>query len=119
MYHSHVTMLEDAFTKTEVDNTSAISVEDSQFWKIIQSKAVKYVSSLWEMPLIFKLERQRLPNNKAVGLKRLIKVAQRMHSSPKLAQQHHEFLQNLFDNRHAEHPPPLRDNQEVFYFAFL
>ena len=82
----YVAVLNDVFKTTEADNTPANSVEDSQFMNILETEAKKNFNGYWEMPLPFKPERQQLPNNRPMALKRVNKIAQRIKSNPKLAQ---------------------------------
>ena len=117
--HSYVAVLDDVFTTTEADNTPANSVEDNQFLDILDSEATKNASGHWEMPLPFKPERQRLPNNRPMALKRFKNVARRVQANSKLAEQYKAFMQNLFINGHAEPALPLKRDQEVFYLPFF
>ena len=64
----YVAVLNDVFKTTEADNTPANSVEDSQFMDILETEAKRNFNGYWEMPLPFKPERQRLPNNRPMAL---------------------------------------------------
>ena len=116
---SYVAVLNDVFKTTEADNTPADSIEDSQFMDILETEAKKNPNGYWEMPLPFKPDRQRLPNNRPMALNRVNKIVQRIKVNPKLAHQYQAFMQNLLDNGHAEPAQPLRRGQEVSYLPFF
>eukprot|EP00794_Sanderia_malayensis_P003910 gene3910-4451_t len=105
--------MEDIFATNEDDNVPANSVEDREFMKILDTEAKKNETGNWEMPLPFKTERERLPNNKPVAIRRFNNVAHRIKSNPKLAEQYQTFVQNLFDKGHAEPAPPLREKFSI------
>eukprot|EP00794_Sanderia_malayensis_P004327 gene4327-4900_t len=116
---SYLTITEYIFATNEDDNVPANSVEDREFMKILDTESKKNEAGNWEMPLLFKTERERLRNNKPMAIRRFNNVARRIKSNPKLAEQYQTFMQNLFDKGHAEPAPPLREKQEVFYLPFF
>eukprot|EP00794_Sanderia_malayensis_P004930 gene4930-5577_t len=110
---SHVTVLDDVFATTREDNMPAKSIEDQQFLSILDAEARKNEAGNWEMPLPFKPQRERLPNNKPAAMKRFNSVARRIWSNAKLAEQYQAFMQKLIENGHAEPAPPFEDDQEM------
>ena len=89
----YVVVLNDVFKTTEEGNTLANSIEESQFMNILATEAKNNPNHNLEMPLPFKPDRQRLPNNRSMALKRVNKKVQRSKASPKFAQQYQAFMQ--------------------------
>ncbi|XP_062599851.1 uncharacterized protein LOC134261424 [Saccostrea cucullata] len=103
------------FALTPHDNKQGLSTEDRAFLQEMEKEFKKNSEGNWEAPLPFKEQRPLLPNNRVMALER----ARRFDTSLRrdLVKQKHffEFMQKLFDSKHVEIAPPVKQNEEVWY----
>ncbi|KAJ8349564.1 hypothetical protein SKAU_G00246940 [Synaphobranchus kaupii] len=67
-----------------------------------------------EAPLHFRSPRPRLTNNKQQASQRLASVCPTLKKRPEMRKHFADFMQNLFDNRHAEPAPPPKEQEECW-----
>ncbi len=101
------------FHKTLEDDKPGLSMEDRAFLEIMDSDVFQDSANSWVAPLPFRSPRSRLPNNIDQALKRLTSLRKTLDKKIEMKHQFIEFMQKLFDNGHAEHAPPI-DNEEEY-----
>lgn len=93
----------------------APSIEDLFFLQIMEQGLKKDSSNHWVAPLPFKSPRRRLPNNRTQALKRLFSLKRNFEKRPEMRQDFVTFMDKVFQNRHAEEAPPLKEGEERWY----
>lgn len=66
----------------------------------------------WVAPLPFRTQRRRLPDNRAQALKRLTALRRNFDRKPEMRDHFISFMEEIFENDHAEVAPPLREEEE-------
>ncbi|XP_052817602.1 uncharacterized protein LOC128243724 isoform X1 [Mya arenaria] len=103
------------FATTKYDNKPGLSTDDKEFLKIMDSEFKKNEDGHWSAPLPFREPRPRLPNNKPQALKRALALDSNLKRDPKKRQHFQEFMDQLFQNGHAEVARPLEESEERWY----
>ncbi|XP_077137605.1 uncharacterized protein LOC143803713 [Ranitomeya variabilis] len=103
------------FHTTKDDNKVALSIEDKEFLKIMDSGFFKNESDRWVAPLPFKASRTRLPNNREQALSRFISLQRTLKNKPEMKEHFIAFMDKIFRNDHAEPAPPLQADEECWY----
>ncbi|XP_057699488.1 collagen alpha-1(XI) chain-like isoform X2 [Corythoichthys intestinalis] len=103
------------FNETSVDNRTGPSMEDTIFLELMEKEMFKDKSNHWVAPLPFKLQRKLLSNNREYALSRLNSLQKTLKRKPKVRDQFVEFMNKIFQNKHAEVAPPLTENEECWY----
>ncbi|XP_071963839.1 uncharacterized protein [Antedon mediterranea] len=85
-------------------NGKMISVEDTKFLNAMQ-KGCRTENGYIQLPLSFKLEIPKLPNNKVAVGKRLIQLRHKMIKQPTFAAKYKEFMTSIIDKSQAEKVP--------------
>ena len=96
-----------------------MSIEDIQFLKLMDTEFKKNETGNWEAPLPFRSPRPRLPNNRALAMKRAMSLELSFKKDPVKKQHFVTFIRNIFDNEHAEVAPPLKANEECWYLPIF
>ena len=103
------------FQRQPDDNKQSLSVEDREFFEIMDAQFCKDSEEHLSAPLPFKPNRPLLPNNRETALKR----AKSLHASlskNEVKRQHFiDFMSKIFENGHAEEAPPLTKDEECWY----
>ena len=81
------------------------SVEDKRFSEILTTNIHKNELGNWEMLLPFKTDTVTLPNNREQCLKRLLGIMRTFLRNRELWTHYIEFMENLFDRKHASPVP--------------
>ncbi|VDI23124.1 Hypothetical predicted protein [Mytilus galloprovincialis] len=103
------------FERTVQDDKPGLSIKDRQFLTLMQTYLQKDKDGNWCSPLPFRTPRRRLPNNRAMVLHRAKSLEKSFYSDP-LKQEHiFTFMQKLFECKHAEVAPPLKNDEECWY----
>lgn len=72
------------------------------------------VKNNWTAPLPFRSPRPRLPNNRGQALSCLRSLQRALNKSPEMKEQFVSFMEELFENKHAEEAPPLKEKEECW-----
>lgn len=103
------------FERTESDNKCAMSFEDETFLKIMEKEVHQDENNNWVAPLPFRSPRLPLPKNRDQAVSRLSSLRRNLTKKPQMQKQFSEFMEKLFENKHAEIAPPINDNAECWY----
>lgn len=107
------------FQRTESDEKLALSMGDREFIDLMNSEFKKHPDGLWEAPLPFRKDRQRLVNNYDQALKRARQLHYTLQKNPIKRKHFVEFMDVLFKNRHAEAAPPVQSGEECWYLPLF
>ena len=103
------------FDRTPYDDQPGTSVEDKIFLDTMSKGFQKDDSGNWTAPLPFKPNRERLPNNYSMALRRAKALDSSLRQNEKKREHFSEFMQNLLDNKHAEVAPALDEDSESWH----
>ncbi|XP_061432402.1 uncharacterized protein LOC133358195 isoform X1 [Lethenteron reissneri] len=106
------------FVTTKDDDKSAPSLEDKEFFKIMDREFFQDESNSWVAPLPFRNPRCRLPNNREQALSRLNSLRRTLDKKPEMKNNFASFMKNIFDSGHAE-AAPLEEGQECWYLPIF
>ena len=110
-------MFEQDFIDTNPERRP-LSFEDRKFMKKLTDEVHQREDSHYELPLPFKQDPIKLPNNKEVALSRLSKLKRRLKHDSRYRKDYLAFMAEIIDRGYAERVPaediPLNDNQ-VWY----
>lgn len=112
-------MGETIFHCTKADEKPAFSIEEQAFLQIMEKEFYQDDTNGWVAPLPFRSPRPRLPNNKEQAHQRLISVCRTLKKRPEMKRHFVDFMQQIFDNGHAEPAPPLKQDEECWYLPFF
>ncbi|XP_023812156.1 uncharacterized protein LOC111947642 [Oryzias latipes] len=107
------------FKHTKYDNYLSPSIQDNAFLKIMEEGLKKDADNSWTAPLPFKLQRQRLPNNRSQAFNRLMSLVRNFEKRKEMKEHFITFMDKLFENKHAEIAPPLADGEECWYLPLF
>ncbi|XP_006812172.1 uncharacterized protein LOC102802124 [Saccoglossus kowalevskii] len=96
-----VKLLESDFNETRTDEVY-MSQEDFRFMKIIENGIHKGDDGLYTMPLPFKHDKPKLPDNKIMAENRLQYLRRRFKSDPKYLNDYKVFMQSIISAGDAE-----------------
>lgn len=106
---------ESVFQRTPADNKPAMSVDDSEFLRIMDKEVYMDIENHWVAPLPFHSPRKRLPCNREQAAQRLQSLQRSFRKKPDMKQHFFDFMQKVIDNHQAEPAPPLQLGQECWY----
>lgn len=66
-------------------------------------------------PLPFRSPRRRLPDNRPCAYQRLMSLRRMLDKKPEMKTHFVEFMQQMFNNQHAELAPPHNKDREIWY----
>lgn len=112
-------MGETVFQHTSADEKPAYSIEEQAFLQIMEKEVYQEDTNSLVAPLPFRSPRPCLPNNKRQAIQRLVSVCHTLKKRPEMRKQFVDFMQNIFDNGHAEPVPPLDEQEECWYLPFF
>ncbi|XP_061908561.1 uncharacterized protein LOC133653372 isoform X2 [Entelurus aequoreus] len=107
------------FKQTRHDNYIAPSIQDKAFLKIMEEGLQKDTDKSWTAPLPFKSPRQKLPNNRPHALSRLMSLVRSFERKEEMKEHFITFMDKIFENKHAELAPPLKDEEECWYLPLF
>ena len=81
-----------------------MSQEDCRFLNIVEN-GIDFRDGQYTVPLPFRYEHMRLPNNKSQAVKRAQWQQKKMASNPQYHSDYKTFMQKLLDNKYAEAVP--------------
>ncbi|KAK3727951.1 hypothetical protein QZH41_004895 [Actinostola sp. cb2023] len=96
----------DVFHSLPSDNESSLSCEDRKFLKVMEAGIHKNNIGNWEMPLPFRQEEVRLPNNRNQAVNRLNSLLRTLRKKPQMERDYIEFMEKVFNKGHASPIPP-------------
>ncbi|KAK3730902.1 hypothetical protein QZH41_012617 [Actinostola sp. cb2023] len=88
------------------DNEISLSCEDRKFLKVMGAGIHKNNIGNWEMPLPFRQEEARLPNNRNQAVNRLNSLLRTLQKKPQMERDYLEFMEKGFNRGHASPIPP-------------
>ncbi|XDV17737.1 hypothetical protein PO909_023556 [Leuciscus waleckii] len=103
------------FHCTDKDHQTALSIDDLNFLRIMDTEVCQDSTQNWVAPLPFRTPRERLPNNRDYAMKRLKSVCHTLEKKPAMKEHHMQFMQKMIDSQHAEIAPVLQEGQESWY----
>ncbi|KAK3086675.1 hypothetical protein FSP39_021786 [Pinctada imbricata] len=109
----------DIFVKTSYDNLPSLSVEDRKFLSDMDSGIHKGEDGCWCLPLPFKENRRRLPNNRPQAIRRANLLTASLKKNPAKRDHVVEFMDKLFKNGHAELAPALKEGEEHWFLPLF
>ncbi|XP_052680203.1 uncharacterized protein LOC128160966 [Crassostrea angulata] len=111
--------LSQIFERTKDDNIPGMSIEDREFLEIMKKKCHKDEKGHWSAPSPFKLNRNRLPNNREQALKRTYSLLKTFKRDPVKMNLAIKFMENVFDNGFAEEAPEVQEGEECWYLPIF
>ncbi|XP_071991443.1 uncharacterized protein [Engystomops pustulosus] len=107
------------FHREKNDQQMALSFEDRLFLDIMKKEITKDESNNWIAPLPFKLQRQPFPNNRELAYRRFVSLKHNLEKKPEMRDQFFTFMEKIFENKHAEVAPTLKDSEECWYLPIF
>lgn len=98
-------MFEMDFSEKRADRQGTLSQDDLQFLKKMEEGIRQTADGHYEMPLPFRGNTPKLPNNKSLALRRLNKLKTRMENNVKYRQDYMTFMQDIIRKGFAERVP--------------
>ena len=96
----------DMFRTTREDNDINLSCEDGKFIKIMETGTNKNDSGNWKMPLPFRHEDTKMPNNQRQAVNRLNGLIRTLRKKPQMAKDYLELMQKILGKGHASPVQP-------------
>ncbi len=107
------------FDRTNQDDKLGMSIEDREFLHIMDQEMVKDDSGSWTAPLPFRSPRPPLPNNRSQALNRANALRRSLLKDSVKKEHFVTFMEQIFENNHAELAPPLQPDQECWYLPIF
>ncbi|XP_063397214.1 uncharacterized protein LOC134681506 [Mytilus trossulus] len=107
------------FQTTNHDDKIAMSIDDKEFLKIMGKEFKQDDDKNWIAPLPFREDRQRLPNNEQLAMKRARSLDHSLRRDQTKMQHFLTFMAHIFENGHAELAPELDNNSECWYLPIF
>ena len=82
-----------------------ISQEDRRFLKIMNDSIHQKDDGHYEVPLSFKTDAVKLPNNRQLAMRRLQRLRTRLMKDPKYKDDYAAFMQNMITKCYVERVP--------------
>ena len=101
------------FDRTVYDDKLGKSVEDKLFLNIMDNEFDKDKNGNWCAPLPFKPNRQRLPNNYSMAIRRAKSLDKSLQMNTEKQGYFKEFMQGLLEDGHAEEANPVDKQTET------
>ena len=99
------------FEKTKDDDKVGLSIEDRKFLHLMEEGFQKTAEGNWIAPLPFRVERERLPNNRSQALRRAKTLDNSLKKDPLKKSHFVAFMKKVIDKGHAELAPPLKKDE--------
>lgn len=115
----HQELGQSVFQLTREDESTAHSIEDRMFLKIMKQNLERDHNNSWVAPLPFKPSRRRLPNNRSQAAKRLLSLLRQFKKNPQLEKDFLLFMGKLLEKKHAVVAPPLATDEERWYLPMF
>lgn len=93
------------FQKTPEDEKLAMSVDDNNFLRIMESEVYMDDQNHWVAPLPFHLPHKPLPNNRGQATQRLSTLQRSFRRRPDMKQHFFDFMQKVLDNQECLYLP--------------
>ncbi|XP_067941089.1 uncharacterized protein [Watersipora subatra] len=103
----------------ETNEESYVSQEDMKFIKTLESSTIQNQAGNYIMPLPFKSELPKLPNNRKQALSRLEILLRKFSTNPKYQAEYATFIENLIEAGHAEEAPPQQQTDRCGTYPIL
>ncbi|XP_073435251.1 uncharacterized protein [Dendrobates tinctorius] len=100
------------FHRKKEGNMVAMFIEDRMFLDIMDTQIVIHKSNSWVVPLSFRPQRRRLPNNRELVYRQFFSLRHKLQKSPETKGHFFTFMGKIFQNNHAEIAPELRHAEE-------
>ena len=94
-------MFEMDFSEKRANRQATLSQDDLQFLRKMEESIRQTVDGHYEMPLPFRGNTPKLPNNKTLALRRLNKLKTRMENDTKYRQDYMAFMQDIIEKGYA------------------
>lgn len=107
------------FQTSPDDDKPGLSVEDKEFLAIMDKEFYRDESGQWVAPLPFREPRYRLPDNRQQVLKRATILDNSLRKNPIKCEHALTFMQRIFDAKHAELAPPLKEDEECWFLPIF
>ncbi|XP_044172422.1 uncharacterized protein LOC122956801 [Acropora millepora] len=98
-------MFEMDFSEKRADRQATLSQDDLQFLKGMEEGIRQTADGHYEMPLPFRGNTPKLPNNKSLALRRLDKLKTRLENDMKYRRDYVAFMQDIIQKGFAERVP--------------
>lgn len=92
----------DIFVRTPDDDQPGLSVNDTEFLKVMDSECYRDENGSWTAPLPFKTDRKRLPNDREQVMKRTLSFLASCKKNPMKMEHSISFMEKVFSKGHAE-----------------
>lgn len=106
---------ESVFQRTSEDDKPAMSVDDSEFLRIMEKEMYMDDENHWVAPLPFRTPRNPLPNNREQASQRFSSLQRSFIKRPEMKQHYFDFMEKVIVNQQAEKAPQLKPGQECWY----
>ena len=100
-----IKMFEMDFSEKRADRQATLSQDDLQFLKGMEEGIRQTADGHYEMPLPFRSNTPKLPNNKSLALRRLDKLKTRLENDMKYRRDYVAFMQDIIQKGFAERVP--------------
>ncbi|XP_064631350.1 uncharacterized protein LOC135489762 [Lineus longissimus] len=101
--------------KRAEEDSQGLSVEDHRFLSIMKDGIRQLDNGHFELPLPFKEDQVRLPNNRPLALKRLNGLKRRLSRDEMYHRRYTEFMDDLLTKGYAEEAPQETVEGRVWY----
>jgi hypothetical protein len=109
----------DIFQRQQCDEKPGLSIEDRKFLHIMESGYRRTSDGFWEAPLPFRENRQPLPDNRSMALRRAKSFDANLQSNTVKKKQVIDFIEKLLQNQHAELARELPTLSERWYLPMF
>ncbi|XP_006822096.1 uncharacterized protein LOC102801454 [Saccoglossus kowalevskii] len=96
---------EDVFRETPDDEKKAHSIEDKRFLHIMQNGTHINRKGNLELPLPFRYNPRRLPNNYQTTMSRFKNLLKQLERKPEMMEQYLQFMEKVIERQHASPVP--------------
>ena len=117
--HAKTNVGDDVFQRTENDDEPGLSQEDKECMTLMSRGFTKTSRGNWSAPLPFCKDRPRLPSIYVHTRQRAENLGRSLKRDP--TKKHHfvEFIEKIFENKHAERALPLEEGEEHWYLPIF
>ncbi|KAK3752635.1 hypothetical protein QZH41_000499 [Actinostola sp. cb2023] len=109
--HTRKSIENDVYHTTASDNEPSHSLEDRRFLEIMQENIHKNDKGNWVMPLPFRSENVKMPNNRNQAESRLTGLLKILKRKPQMEKDYFEFMAKIFEKGHAIPAPNAQLNR--------
>ncbi|XP_070548323.1 uncharacterized protein [Ptychodera flava] len=93
------------FKRTPYDEQKAPSIEDKQFLDIMQREVHVNEEGNLELPLPFRQDPKKLPNNRQSALNRFYNLQNQFQRKPQMMEEYFQFMKKITERDHASPVP--------------